>query len=293
MKFGNLVPEWMKQGFIRPYVLTNREHKVRAPGTLYSFEWFDKKPIVKDAFKVSELEFANQVMKLDSLAFGSTDMVTPRWVFYDCAVVPGLITGFAIERSRLPEALEKKMNPPVDLDWVPLSLFIVIPTIKPGYWAAHNLGSVNELLPKDQRFSGLGFLSKAFGLWYGNIKRLYGVTQWGKPALRLHANYGDLELVTAYTPVHTYAHTLTYKLGVDTNRWFDFFSDQPSQDTFLAEYSTTGLKIDPSSVESAKQIQSLLEEGRGPFFLNGYEVLTKDLNQPLEIYKPNLKSAKS
>ena len=50
-------------------------------------------------------------------------------------------------------------------EWTPLSLFITIPSMGPdGEWVAHNLCSANCLLPKEDRFYGLGFLSK--GLWF-------------------------------------------------------------------------------------------------------------------------------
>ncbi|MEZ4873543.1 MAG: hypothetical protein R2827_15140 [Bdellovibrionales bacterium] len=74
------------------------------------------------------------------------------------------------------------------------------------------MSSINALVPKEDRLYGLGFLSKAFGLAYANIRTCCGMTQWNSPAIRLHSHYGVLEVLTAFTPAHTHAHTLTYRL---------------------------------------------------------------------------------
>ena len=53
-------------------------------------------------------------------------------------------------------------------------------------------------LKKKHRYYGLGFLTKAFGLWYANIPVCCGVTQWTSPALKIHSHYGVIEVLTAY-----------------------------------------------------------------------------------------------
>src|ERR1700709_2843241 len=50
---------------------------------------------------------AGRILRLESSAFSGSNMAMPRWVFYDCAIVPGFVAGFAAKRSALtPKALQ-------------------------------------------------------------------------------------------------------------------------------------------------------------------------------------------
>ena len=154
-----------------------------------------------------------------------------------------------------------------------------------GEWVAHNLCSVNSLLDKTERYYGLGFLSKAFGLWYANVKICCGFTQWGNPAIKLHAYYGDFEVLTSYTPIHSHARTLTYRVKVDADYWPKFFTKEPLEN--LGEkLRDTGQMVNPTDDESLIQLQKQLQDGKGPFFLRPSEVVSKSLDEPLTLYTP-------
>ncbi|MFZ4405359.1 MAG: hypothetical protein ACOYOK_14770, partial [Pseudobdellovibrionaceae bacterium] len=246
-----------------------------------------------------------RIYSIEARAFGPSNMAMPRWVFYDCAVLPGLMAGFAIRPQALTEKMRAVLDPvlfpaensPVltskvikpiqsldEMDWVPLSLFIIIPTMHRGEWVAHNLCSVNSLLPKEDQLYGLGFLTKAFGLWYANVEQCTGMTQWGSPAIKLHTHYGHLEVIGAYAPVHSHAQTITYRVQVNTDCWEKFFSKELDL-AFLENYQATETKIDPQSEFSMLQLQNKIEDKEGPFYLSAGEIAEKKLSEALTIYK--------
>lgn len=263
------------------------ENRIAHPGTQTPLDWFSKKsPVYIDPLKMDQVEFGNQILELESRAFGPANLAMPRWVFYDCAITPGFVAGFCTRYENLPPSMKDKMPFAGKHEWVPLSLFIIIPTMaKDGEWVAHNLCTINSLLPKEESLYGLGFLSKAFGLWYANVKTCCGFTQWGNPAARLHSYYGPFEILTAYTPIHSYSRTLTYRVKLDSSDWHHFFDKRP-QENFEQKFQPTGFAVEPKDDASLKSIQRRLEAKEGPFFLNAHEILTRELGSSLNIYKP-------
>lgn len=278
---------WMKMatenGDVRPYVYVRKENQIPNPGTRHSLNWFDGSPILKDPLHLDELEFAEQIYHMENAAFGSSSMPMPRWVFYDCAVLPGFVSGFAMKTEKLPEAFRKVLRVSPKHEWTPLSLFIIIPTMKKGEWVAHNLCAVNSLVPAADRWYGLGFLSKAFGLWYANVETCCGMTQWGNAALKLHIHYGDLQVLTAYTPVHSHAKTVTYRSDIKTESWEAFFSREEDL-AFLEKYEPSGFLIDPQSEQSMIELQTRIQSGEGPFYLSAMELAQKKLTDELSVY---------
>lgn len=280
--------KWLKlceTGDIRPYVFVREENHIPNPGTKHKLDWFPWEPIYKNPLSLAELEFAEQIYHLEHTAFGPSAMAIPRWVFYDCAVMPGFVAGFAMKTAKLPAALKKVLRYNDQSEWTPLSLFIIIPTMKKGEWVAHNLCAVNSLLPETDRMYALGFLSKAFGLWYANVETCCGMTQWGNAALKLHSHYGHLQVLTAYTPIHSHAKTITYRTEVETSSWEKFFTKEEDFE-FLEKYQPSGLMIDPVSEQSMIDIHSRIQKGEGPFFLSAAEISAKKLTEQLQVYRP-------
>lgn len=296
---------WLKNPDIRPYVFVRQENQIHKPGSRHHLNWFSQEPIFVDPLSVSSLPFADRIYSIEERAFGPSNMAMPRWVFYDCGVIPGFVAGFAARPSALNPEIKKALDPvlfpasstPVkkssvlnevtsldEMDWVPLSLFIIIPTMHKGEWVAHNLCSVNSLVGKSDQLYGLGFLSKAFGLWYANVEQCTGMTQWGSPALKLHSNYGHLEVIGAYAPVHSHAQTVTYRVEVNTDCWEKFFTKEQDL-AFLEKYSPTDEFIDPTSEDSMFSLQQRIEQGQGPFYLSACEIAEKNLQEKLKIYK--------
>ena len=296
---------WLSQADIRPYVFVRPENEISLPGSRHHCSWFSQTPIFKNPLDLKEIGFADRIYSIEERAFGPSNMAMPRWVFYDCAVLPGFVAGFAARPSSLPKEVREALDPlkfpasksplanssvlkPIqsidELDWVPLSLFIIIPTMHKGEWVAHNLCSVNSLLPKEHQYYGLGFLSKAFGLWYANVEQCTGMTQWGGPALKLHSHFGHLEIIGAYAPVHSHAKTVTYRCEVNTDVWEKFFSKQPDL-AFLENYGPAGFEIDPCDEKSMVNFQNRIESGEGPWYLSASEISAKDLKDKLNVYQ--------
>ncbi len=276
---------WMSSADVRPYVFVRPDNRIQAPGSRHHLDWFNDHPVIyKNPLDIHEIEFAEQIYYIEGNAFGPANMAMPRWVFYDCAVMPGFVAGFAARTETLPEAVRKVMRTSADQEWTPLSLFIIIPTMKKGEWVAHNLCSINSMLKEEHRYYGLGFLSKAFGLWYANVETCCGMTQWAGPALKLHSHYGHLEILTAYTPVHSHAKTITYRAQVDTANWMQFFTREPDL-AFLEKYKSAGFVIDPTSEKSQISLHEKIQAGEGPFFLSASEISSKGLTETLTVFK--------
>jgi hypothetical protein len=275
---------WLDGENIRPYVYVRPENNITLPGKHFSIDWFPGKPIFKNPLRMGEVDFANQILRLEGHVFASSQMAMPRWVFFDCAIIPGFVAGFAIKTRLLPKPLRDLMQPDPDSEWSPLSLFIIIPSMCAQEWVAHNLSSANAALPDDQRYYGLGFLSKAFGLWYANVEVCCGVTQWQGHALRLHSHFGALEILTAYTPVHSIAETLAYRLRTDPSYWPHFFDGQPVGN-FKQKFQPAGLTVEPGQKQSLIALQQRIEAGDGPFYLDGNEI-RRTSNGPLTVYTP-------
>lgn len=275
---------WASSGDIRPYVYVRPDNKIAQPGTRHRLDWFPMEPVYINPLDLKELDFAEQIYFLEGSAFGPANMAMPRWVFYDCAIIPGFVAGFAMRTSKLPDYLKKAIKVDTRHEWTPLSLFIIIPTMAKGQWVAHNLCAVNSLLDPKDRLYGLGFLSKAFGLWYANVESCLGMTQWGSPALKLHTHFGHLQIVTAYTPVHSHAKTITYRVEVNTSVWEKFFTRE-SDLAFLENYKPAGFEIDPVSEKSMISLHTKIQSNEGPFFLSAADIASKSLKDPLVVYK--------
>lgn len=279
--------DWMRDEDIRPYVFVRPENRILEPGRVHKrLDWFPHQVIYKNPLEMDQVGFADRILHLETKAFGPSGMAMPRWVFYDCAVVPGFVAGFAARTSSLPKVVKQTLGSDEAEEWTPLSLFIIIPTMsRDGEWVAHNLCSVNSILPKEHQFYGIGFISKAFGLWYANVRTCCGMTQWKSPSVKLHSNYGDFEILTAYTPVHSYARTVTYRLLVDTEAWPSFFT-RNERKGFHEKYEAAGFEVNPVDDASLISFQRRLENGDGPFFLDPQETRAKALSASLIVYRP-------
>ncbi|MBT4762433.1 MAG: hypothetical protein HOO06_12095 [Bdellovibrionaceae bacterium] len=277
---------WMNSRDLRPYVLARKESRVAHPGQIFNLDWFPQEHFYMDPLRIDDVYFANALLNMEERAFASSGMAMPRWVFYDCAIMPGYISGFAHRTETLPQSFREILGEEnLTGEWTPISMFIVIPTMVQNEWVAHNLSSMNALVPKEDRFYGLGFLSKAFGLSYGNIEICCGVTQWDSPAIRLHSHYGFFEILTAYTPAHSYAQTLTYRLRVNPSEWVRFFTHEESFE-FNEKFIEAGFQVDPMDESNLIDFHRKIEQNQGPFYLDAREIRRKDLKENFTVYNP-------
>lgn len=275
---------WLDGKSVRPYVYVRPENRIENPGERFPLDWFRGSVIYKNPLQMKEVDFADQILRLESACFAKSGMPMPRWVFYDCAIIPGFVAGFALNRAQASREILDVLQPSKDTEWLPISLFIIIPTMGPKEWVAHNLCSINSLVSESSKLYGVGFLTKAFALWYANVEICCGITQWNSPAVRLHTHYGDFEVLTAYTPVHSYARTLTYRLSVDPVEWKRFFTSQRSSD-FSQRFESAGFDVTPADDESLKSFQLKLETSKEKYFLDSNQIRTQPLNSTLKVYK--------
>lgn len=158
--------------------------------------------------------FFELLQRLDALTFGPEGMPMDKWVFYNCAELPGFIYGFGLEHDRLTPKERELMRVPADyVGPVPFSMYIAIPMREPGAWFGHNLASLNRTFP-DRNLAHLGTITKAVAMKAYRVERFFGATQWSSNALYIHTKFGPLELHTAWTPAHSIPETLTYAFSV-------------------------------------------------------------------------------
>ncbi len=167
-----------------------------------------------DPTRMSSGRFLRLLQTLDRLTFGPEGMPMPRWVFYDCAEIPGAIFGFARRIESLPASVRGVLElEPGETGLMPLSMYIAIPVLPPDVWFGHNLASLNPTLPS-LGLKGLASITKAIALKVFRCKSQIGATQWDSDALHIHTRFGPLDLLSAWTPAHSQAETITYRFDV-------------------------------------------------------------------------------
>jgi len=170
---------------------------------------------VFDPQKVSSGDFLNLAKRLDAMTYGPLGLRMPDWVFYDCAVVPGAIFGFARPARDIEPWLREGLGLPEDYDGlVPVSLFIAIPTPNRKQWIGYTLCSINEIAAGGAP-EGLWRLTLAMGTAALGIEHMRSTTRWRRPGLGVYASMGPLELVTAWTPAHDVPETVTFDIRTD------------------------------------------------------------------------------
>ena len=93
LKKADWLNKWGASGDIRPYVYVRPDNMILSPGSRHHLDWFPMEPIFKNPLDTHELEFAEMIYYIEGHAFGPSNMAMPRWVFYDCAILPGFVAG--------------------------------------------------------------------------------------------------------------------------------------------------------------------------------------------------------
>ena len=242
-------------------------------GDTNQFLNLEDETLLYDCTRLSSHPFFELLEKLDQACFGGQGMGMERWTFYDCGAMPGVIYGYAIKRDDVTEVeLIKSLGFEInDHEYLPLSMFIAIPKLGDGNWFAHNLCSIGGKF----KVSGLGIKTKVDGLNAMRVKNLFGATQWGSPAVHIHSQIADLELISAYTPNHSYPYTLTYKCRA--KKW-----EQGETKRISSEYDRL---IKVSDKEAINKIQIEIEKGLKVKINGRPELRDGEWCYPLSIYK--------
>ncbi len=210
-----------------------------------------------DPQRLSSAVFLELLQVLDGLTFGPEGMPMDKWVFYNCAELPGFIYGFATEAAAMTATEREMMRVPMSYEGpVPFSMYIAIPMHERGWWFGHNLASLNRTFPH-RGLQGMGTITKAVALKAYRVERFFGATQWMSKALYIHTRFGPLELHTAYTPAHSLPETLTYGFDVDD----DVIRYAAGDPDVTVHYPEPDMRLDGSDAVAMQTMQARIEAG--------------------------------
>ena len=218
-----------------------------------------RRGVVYDAQSLDNADFLHLLQNLDRLTFGPLEMTMPKWVSYDAGIMPSGIFGFCSDAKRLPEWVRQALNVPDDYQGkVPLTQMIAIPTPEEGSWYLHTLSSINQVCMGAATPANLTLLTLCLGIRVFRAKRLYGATQWRSSRLGKFVGLGPLELLTAFTPSHSVAKTVTWRL--DVQRALIEAALIHDGASVAAPPATHMLDVDDE--EALKRVQADLENGK-------------------------------
>lgn|GEM_PF-604740 len=246
---------------------------------------------VIDPQRVASGPFLNLVKRLDEMAYGPLGLTMPSWVFYDCAVMPGALFGFARRASELDPWVRRPLAIPDDYDGlVPMSSFIAIPTSghhapddhdaasksDAPLWLCYSLCSINEVAAGGAP-EGLWRVTLAAGTAALRIEWMRVTCRWRSPRLGLYAGLSPLKLVTAYTPAHDIVQTLT----------FDVHTDAPARSRLLRGDLTgpEGIHryIDADDLGAIQELQDEIEAGAAIYVAGPAEIRGAETRVPLMV----------
>lgn len=165
-----------------------------------------------DPQRLDSSHFLKAVKELNAICYGPRGMQMPDWVFYDCAAMPGISFGFAMQRDKIEPWVERTLKIDDDYDEIiPVSLFSVIPSANPDYDLGYTLCSLNQVAPGAAP-EGLWKLTLALGMQISGVKKLIVTTQWRSAQFRVYAKLGALKLWTAWTVGHDMKKTATFEI---------------------------------------------------------------------------------
>ena len=99
MELPQKIQDWLYSDKIQFYIYSRKGNKIKNPGqqnTNCAF-WFQNVPLkYMNPLDIKERFFGEMIYTLDDIAFSAINMVSPRWAFYDCAILPGLVCGIAL-----------------------------------------------------------------------------------------------------------------------------------------------------------------------------------------------------
>ena len=130
-------PDWLDRPDILPYICVRKENHIMK--TRQQFDWFDREPYIVDPLE--NPRFVKMQMKVDSVMFRK--LFTPKWAFYSCGILPGLITGFAMKRDKVPEDIQHIYEDENQQELGPIINFCCDSLYKP-----RSLGSSQSLFSK-------------------------------------------------------------------------------------------------------------------------------------------------
>lgn len=213
-----------------------------------------------DPTRQGSAQFLRRLERLDRIVYGPFAMAMPRWAFYDCAELPGLVCGFACEADAMPARLRETAWLDAVDGPVPLSMCVTLPTLDPGRWLTYVLCDVHEALPGLTPPS-LRVLSLALACALTGARNMQAVTQWASSKLAALARFAPLRLDAAWVPAHSLAATCVVSFDADSpaiERALEASEPQlPSRPRWLDVGNARGLEALQRELEAGAELHIL------------------------------------
>ena len=223
-----------------------------------------------DPQRVQGRVFISLVKRLDAMTYGPQGLSMPDWVFYDCAVMPGAVFGFASRASDLPDWVRRGLGVPADHHGlVPMSMLIAIPMAHRQSTLVYTLCSINQVTPGAAP-EGLWRLTLAAGSKALCLPEMVATMQWRSPRLSLFSGLGPLHLMTAWTPAHDNPATCTFRVATTDGSRSRLLDAELPPTEHIQRY------VDPDDEDALRGLQMEIEDGldvavAGPTEIRGAE----------------------
>lgn len=182
----------------------------------------------------------------------------PRWVMLDCAILPSGMFGFEVPAQAVPPDVRARLDPEGTLEWIGISEYVAIPTLDPQTFMGVSLFSLVEGMH-------LGVRTKALALKTLQPRYLRGVTQFDSPGLRVHIEFGPLEVISSVLAVHAKpVESFVYQMEVPAPFILDdmIAGKQPPYPVRSIE-TTERMKVDPTHSRAATALTRKLNDDKG------------------------------
>lgn len=226
-----------------------------------------------DALDASEAPFCEAMNRGNCLAYdgtvapgaASTALGMPRWVMLDCCILPSAVFGFETPRRFVPEALASQLDPGGTLEWLGVSEYIAMPSVRPGEVVGASLFS----------FVGnrrLGTRTKAMSLRLLGASRQLGITQWSGAGVKLHLGFGPMKLTSTRVAIHNRPdETFVYEVAVPSRPDLERL-EAGERVTFDTPMRRT-LACDPRVDDVRHLVESQLERGGSAWIIDAGPVV--------------------
>lgn len=221
--------------------------------------------------------FFELLTRVNTLTYAPVGLVMPDWVFYDCAVMPGAVFGFARRARDMEPWFRRGLGVPADYTGlVPVSIFICIPTVSRASALVYTLCSINEVAPGAAP-EGLWRVTLAAGIAAFGLHHMTATVQWRSSQLGLFAGLGPLELVTAWTPAHDNPATCTFTVATPTHALERLLRGDLTGPEGIDRY------LDVDDHDALIAIQARIESGQRVAVVGPAEIRGAETRIPLQV----------
>lgn len=211
-----------------------------------------------DPLRVESGAFADLIEAMDGVVYRERGLSMPRWAYYDCVELPGLLAGFASPARTLTRALQRALGVEATPErLVPVSFYAAVPMLGARRWLGHSLTVLGDQDPATQDLWRARTLALAVGLLPAD--EITGIAQWAAASLSLQAKLGPLELLSTWTPAHSDPTTCVFRFPTRDARFTPIHLERA---LVPGERPVTGARVDVRAPGEAERLQDAIEAGR-------------------------------